>query len=128
MRYVPSAPIHIVPNGFDPARFYPSASDDALRASLHIPHDAFVLVTASRLVRKNGIDIVLDALVSAPSVHLIVLGDGEEREQLHTQAEQSGIADRVHWIGTVSNHELLPYFHIATMFIVTGKQIGRAHV
>jgi len=70
------------------------------------------LITIGRLVRRKGIDLLLDALgglVEQPW-KLVIVGDGPERGRLAEHARQRGIGDRVRFAGFVDEerkHELL---------------------
>ena len=56
-----------------------------------------------RLVDKKGFDILLDSFAaiakSRPDVRLVVVGDGDRRAALESQAHTLGIADRVTFTG-----------------------------
>jgi glycosyltransferase involved in cell wall biosynthesis len=57
----------------------------------NLPKDAFVVVAPTRLVHWRGVDTLLLAMAdlrnSGDSVHLVVLGDGPQREELEAMAE-----------------------------------------
>ena len=72
----------------------------AVRESLGIPEDTFVVGVLARLVSQKRIDRLIDALGGTPDdVHCIIAGDGEEGEALQAKADTSGIASRVHFLG-----------------------------
>lgn len=60
------------------------------------------LLFVGLLVPRKGVHLLLDALASADvpaDVHLVVAGDGPERDRLQEQAVRLGVADRVTFLG-----------------------------
>ncbi len=79
-----------------------------------------------RLVEPKGFHLLLDAyalaLRSAALPDLVIVGDGPLREALVTQANQLGIAQRVHFSGFLSNP--YPVLRHARLFILSSLQEG----
>jgi glycosyltransferase involved in cell wall biosynthesis len=63
--------------------------------------DAPVVGFIGRFVRYKGLSVLIDALTRLDGVHAILIGDGPLRRQTEEQAQIAGIADRVHFLGTV---------------------------
>lgn len=111
-----TGPLVIVPNGADVQKF----------AGSKIPHDGFVLVTTSRLVHKNAVDVGIRALALLPtSVRFVVLGSGPEETKLKELAQSKGVADRVKFVGYVAHDDMPPYLHAADMFIRPSRSEGQ---
>lgn len=73
------------------------------RRGLKIPEDAFVLCLISRGLPEKGWEEAIRAVEmanrsSSRPVHLVILGDGEERVRLESSAPET-----VHFMGTVNN-------------------------
>jgi len=82
----------------------PNASDRAaMRASLAVPADAFVIGSVARLDPVKNLACLVEAHASVlralPSAHLVIVGTGEEQERLEAAARQLGIAERVRFAG-----------------------------
>ena len=113
----------VVPYGVDVARFRP---DDAARARLRARHaiapDAGVVLAAGRLVRKKGFEHLVDAAAAlAPRrscLRLVVAGSGDLDGELRERATARGIADRVTWLGTVTQPELADWLAAADVVAV----------
>jgi glycosyltransferase involved in cell wall biosynthesis len=73
------------------------------RPELGLPEGAFVTITVGRLVKRKGIDSLLRALASPAcrDVHLVIVGDGPEREALQRLSGELGLAGRVTFTGRV---------------------------
>ncbi|HEX2675089.1 MAG TPA: glycosyltransferase, partial [Polyangiales bacterium] len=96
-------PLHVIGNGTDPERFRPLDAS-ALRAELGLG-DAFVFLSVARLVGRKGVDRVVRALAALhapdPAPHLVIVGDGPERERLLALVRSLGLEQRVHFAGAV---------------------------
>ncbi|WP_433856425.1 glycosyltransferase [Streptomyces kronopolitis] len=98
---VPEQRIHVVPNGIEAHRFaFDPAARALVRTRLGLPLDAFVVGGAGRLVPGKRFDILVRAVTQLPGVHLLLAGEGPERETLRRMAEQFGSGDRIHLLGT----------------------------
>jgi glycosyltransferase involved in cell wall biosynthesis len=89
--------IRVVHNGFDEEALL-RGDASTLRAELGIPDEAIVGAIAGGLIRLKGHDILFAAmrvLPSSPPFHLLVLGDGPERQTI--QAASQGLP--VHFLG-----------------------------
>lgn len=76
-------------------------------------HQPPVVGTVARLSREKGIDVLLQALTRLPDVMCVVVGDGQERTELHRLARELDVADRVSWLGWREDaRELLHGFDI----------------
>lgn len=60
-------------------------------------------VYIGRLVVEKGAQVAMRALAHVPGVHLVVAGKGPIEADLHTLSREVGVADRVHFVGRVSD-------------------------
>lgn len=86
-----------IPNGVDTERFTPAVGEerDAARQRLGLPADAVVSVYCGRFAPVKRLDVLLEAFRHAPG-HLLLIGNGSEEERVRAQAQQEGLAGRVH--------------------------------
>jgi phosphatidylinositol alpha-1,6-mannosyltransferase len=109
-------PALVVPPGIDTGRFRPARDATeraAARTHLGLPVDARIVLGASRLVPRKGFDVLIDALGSLPrDVVLVLVGGGRDRVRLEKRASSRGVADRVRFLGRVSEADL-PIAHRA---------------
>ena len=72
-------------------------------SSLALTEENVILGCAGRLERGKGQDVLLRAIAILaprfPLLHLLLVGDGSERERLSALAARLGISDRVHFTG-----------------------------
>jgi rhamnosyl/mannosyltransferase len=79
---------------------------------------AFVVLVVGRLVYYKGIDVLLDALSMTRHMRLVVAGDGPLRARLEARSAALGVADRIKWLGTVTDDELVGAFSAADVFVL----------
>ncbi len=94
--------VRVVRNGVDPglARELDGAG---VRASLHLPPEAFLVGAAGRLEPEKGFPILLQALVIARKqglpVFAVIAGQGKQEAELHRLRDDLGLADAVQFLG-----------------------------
>ena len=93
----------VVPCGVDTAEFTP---DGPVAGRGDRPR----LVSLGRLVRRKGVDEVIEALRRVPAAELVIaggVGDGDpDAARLRECARRAGVAERVNIIGPVARHEV----------------------
>lgn len=93
-----------IPSGVDIQAFAHSSKPKKItRAALRIPSDAPVVISVARLEPIKGHTYLLDAMPhvrkGVAETHLLLVGDGEERQNLEIQAGRLGILDYTHFLG-----------------------------
>ncbi len=123
-----TGPLEVVPNGVDVERFsreeMPAVVEEVSDGLGKRMGDVF-LVTTSRLVRKNAVDVVIRALSLLPEhVRFIVLGVGPDDLSLKRLARESGVSERVRFVGEVAHREIPTYLHASDIFIRPSRSEG----
>ncbi len=125
-RVVPRRKVRVINNGIDLVRFREAGDPLALRASLGIPPDAPVIGTAGRLNEVKCQDVLIRGFARlrsrVPAAHLVLLGEGDLRDELIRLSESLGVADAVHFAGysTEPQH----YHHMFDVFALTSRAEG----
>ena len=122
----------VIPNGVDIAHFtkqYPEDELLTLRRSLGLISGERVVITTSRLVKKNAVDMIVRALErvrmhDGRRVRLLVLGTGPEAPRLRELAAGLAISDHVLFVGTVLHDELPKFLAIADVFVRPSRSEG----
>ncbi|PJA34135.1 MAG: hypothetical protein CO184_00505 [Candidatus Zambryskibacteria bacterium CG_4_9_14_3_um_filter_40_16] len=114
-------PSVIIPNGVDVARFSAEVSEkkkDDLKKKLGKKKDDVFLITVSRLTAKNAINDIVSALYFLPdNIKILILGTGEEKDNLVALTKKREAESRVKFIGYVDHKELPLYFAVSDIFI-----------
>jgi len=112
---------HVLYNGVDLQQFHPRRASGWLHERLGLPREAMLVGSIGQLVLRKGHDVVAHAAASLggqlPHVHWIIAGSRHSQKDEAIEHETAvratfaaaGLADRVHFLGTVENvDELLP--------------------
>lgn len=118
---------HILRNGVDLNLFYPIDRVFA-RNSLGIKSCFSWLLSVGHLIDRKGHDIVIESLVNLPDVHLAIIGEGQLLLQLKSLAFSLGLAERVHFIGSVPQAELAVWYSAADILVLCSSREGWANV
>jgi glycosyltransferase involved in cell wall biosynthesis len=106
------APV-VIPNGVAIEYFTKDISEekiDALQTKLGKQSEDIFIMTASRLVKKNGVEDIITALTFLPEKYkLVVAGTGKLEKSLKSKVTSLKLENRVNFVGFIS-HELLPLY------------------
>lgn len=90
----PRAPVYVVPNGIDGLSFFSGRGRSALRREWGVEDHAPVVGFVGRLVPVKGPDLFLQAVIrlqrDIPSLHAVMVGEGDQRRALERQAAGAG--------------------------------------
>jgi glycosyltransferase involved in cell wall biosynthesis len=119
-RFKVNAPITIIPNGVELERFH--RSDGAWqRQRFGLSADDILLIFTGRLAPEKNLPFLLKAFMgvaeAVPNVQLLLVGDGPEREKLEEQALDSGIGQRIHFVGRIPYDDLPCYLAMCDAFV-----------
>lgn len=81
---------------------------DHIQARPGLTEPAFeqpTLIYVGRLRRYKRVDLLLSVIAEIPNARLLIAGRGEEEATLRNLARRMGIAERVHFLGFVSDEE-----------------------
>jgi len=128
-----SGRLRVIHLGTDPERFRPGVDPTELRERFKLEDGgARWLLTVARLEPHKGVDMVLRALpailAAAPDVHYAVAGKGPERERLKKLAHKIGVADRVRFLGEVSERDLPALYNLASVYVGASRRAERLGV
>lgn len=115
-RKMGASEIKVVPNGVDVGLF----------SKLNLKkNNNFNLVTTSRLVHKNGLDLVIKALPLLPKpVELHIAGTGPSEAGLKQLAHKLGVAKRVFFHGFIPYEKLPQFLAQGRIFIRPSRSEG----
>ncbi|MGF1769694.1 glycosyltransferase [Enterovibrio makurazakiensis] len=96
----------VIPNGIDTEALLNQPVED-IRKSLGLPSDAFVAISVCSLIHRKGVDLLIEACKQLRElrlpIHLVVIGEGPDREALQTQIDDAHLSDFVHLVGEKHN-------------------------
>ena len=112
---LPTPPVARIPNGVDFPDTYPPLEAGPF-AALKRPYALFL----SRISWKKGLDRLIAAWARVPDVELIIAGNDDENylPTLRELAASHGVADRVRFIGPVSDTDKWALYENASVFVL----------
>lgn len=118
----------VIPNGVDVDAFSAPIGPERRQELRHrhgFTDEDVVLMTASRLSRKNALDDVIRALAELPpAFKFLIAGEGEEGEALQAQAKALGVLPRTVFHGNASHEELPGLLQASDIFIRPSRSEG----
>lgn len=109
-----------VPKGVDAELFRPDGPN--LRRELQLGGKQ-VILAVGRLVPLKHLRVLLDAMrivkAEVPAAHLLLVGEGPERQELERHAQESGIRDAVTFAGYVAQQNTPACYRTADVFALT---------
>ncbi len=121
-RFNKKAKIFVVPNGVDLNKF----ENPAFAKATADKQDSKTIVTVSRLVPKNGIDILIKSVKELPieNYNLQIIGDGKDRKKLQKLVQKLGVAGKINFLGNLPNEEIPRHLLNADLFVRPSRSEG----
>jgi glycosyltransferase involved in cell wall biosynthesis len=118
------APIAIVRNGIDAEAARPISREarGQLRTEVDVPADVPLLICVGRLADGKGQDELVAVLAELPGVHLLLVGDGPERQRIEDLAHDLGVGDRVAILG--DRDDVTALCRAADLFVFASRSEG----
>jgi glycosyltransferase involved in cell wall biosynthesis len=113
--------VELIPLGIDRP---PPPTGVAPRAAFNIPEDAFVLVTAGRIVARKACTQLIDTLAAVPGAVLLIVGDGPEAAAVMRRAVECNVPHRVRMLGYVPDAVKYRAYQVADVFVSTSQHEG----
>src|SRR3989338_132774 len=124
--------VSIIPNGVSVEKLMGRMSIEerqALRAGIGVPDGAHMIVSISRLVRKNCLDTAILSLSHLPQalrekIYLVLVGGGGEENSLKSLAKNICAKNRVIFLGERPYDEAMKYLRAADIFVRPSRSEG----
>ncbi len=117
-------PLCVVPNGIRLELFQREVSAEereAVFAQLGIPDNGKLFVIISRLSAEKNIRELVDAFAHLVEkdreVHLLISGDGPDKENLENRVRELGLEEHVVFTGNIPHEELYRYYKAGIAFL-----------
>ncbi len=119
--------IFVQPTGIDYQRFQEVEPDTLTQLRGQYPLEGKrVMVSVSRLSTEKNIDFLLDGMARLNTqthtpFHLLLIGDGHERQRLQQRIEREALSDCVTLVGAVPPEEMPNYYRLGDLFVFASK-------
>lgn len=121
-------PAEVIPNGADIEKFrvknpWPDRQESRIKGN-----EGKTIITVSRLVAKNGIDILIDAVAeikkTIPDIRCVIIGDGPERKSYESRIQNHGLEYNIQMMGEIAHTDIAEYLHQADVFVRPSRSEG----
>ena len=125
---VSSKKFRVVRPGVDLVRFNVREKDGELLKELEVPERARVVLTATRLVPRKNIHMLIEVFsrIGVGDVYLVIVGDGPQRPRLEKLAWNLGVEGRVRFVGFRTDVER--FYSVADVFALPSMYETFGHV
>lgn len=124
---VPHERIRVIPGGVDFKRFDIAETRIEARERLGWPTDRPILLAVRRLVRRMGLEYLIEAMTEVvrrhPDALLLIAGRGPLRDDLLAQIEVRGLERNVRLLGFVSDEDLPRAYRAADLSVVSTQAL-----
>ncbi len=108
-----------------PLAFIPPRVKKLTREQLKLKKDNFYLISVGRLVKRKGYEYLVKAMKGLPqNIHLILIGDGPEEENLKKLAGQYKVSDKIHFKGRLEDDLKFPYLENSDLYVLSSIHEG----
>ncbi len=114
--------VQFIPNGLDPVKFSPDPHvRRKVRDELEVHANETLVGFVGRLDPVKNLDFLLAAfgrcVMRNPSLKLILIGEGPERQKLESYTKQEGLTSHVRFLG--QKDDVVPYLRAFDVFCLT---------
>jgi glycogen synthase len=114
--------VHVIPGGVEAGRFAHDTPRAECRQSLGWALDRPIVLCVRRLVRRVGIDTLVEAAVDVkrrvPTALILIAGTGPLREELEVRIRTLALSDTVRLLGFVRDEDLPLAYRAADLTVV----------
>ena len=118
--------ITVIANGIDPDNYLPTHNQLEVKKSLNIPTDHVIFGTLSSLTVEKGIVHAIRAFANAKqkvsNIHLLIVGAGEQLEQLEELRDKYQLTDAITFAGRRSDVNIL--LNVMDVFVLPSLNEG----
>lgn len=115
----------VIPNGI------PACSSELTKsqakAQLGFSSEVALVVAVGRLSPQKNHAVLIRAMVRLPGAHLVIVGEGELRDELRSLCEHLGVASRVHLTGNRSRDQVATVLRAGDLFAMPSLYEGMSN-
>ena len=120
--YLDEEKILLIENGIDTRIFHPSTNvREGLRKKYDLQIGGPLVISASRLILQKGVAQGIlgfhKFLEKVPNAHLLIIGDGPDKNEFQQLVEKCSIEDKVTFAGAKPYSEMPQYFQMGDIFL-----------
>lgn len=117
----------LIPNGVDIDKFSTLSREEA-RRKFNIKDNERMLIFVGRLTPIKGVKFLIEAMAlirqQHPEARLLIVGDGEERQNLEELAEKLNLKKWVSFLGQIPSERIPEYMVASDIFVLPSLSEG----
>lgn len=117
--------VHILVGGVESHKFALAPDPTGLREAWGIPSDRYLIMTACRLVRKKGVDFLIESLEQLvermPDLHLLVVGSGRHKSRFERMARSSKASQHITFTGRIPHEQIHRFYAASDAFVLASR-------
>jgi colanic acid biosynthesis glycosyl transferase WcaI len=116
----PDDRIRLIRSPIDIEQIRPAARDDRFRAAYGLPPDAFVVMHAGSMGKKQGLMNVVDAaaITAGSRLRWVFVGDGEDKAALVESVRRRGLEETVRFVPFQRDEDMTAMFAAADVLLL----------
>ncbi len=122
----------IIRYGVDSSKFKITTKDKVLLKKYKLTNQDKVILVVGRLVEKKGFIYLIKAmpevLKKIPQTKLLIVGEGDQRQELTEEMVKLGIENKVIFARTVSFTVLAKYYNLADVFVMPSIKDSKGNI
>ncbi|SMD72728.1 Putative glycosyltransferase EpsF [Bacillus mobilis] len=95
----------------------PTLGSDEIKSQLGIEKETPVIINVGRLAEQKNQKYLIDLIAKMDGVHLLIVGDGELKEELQEYCNVLDCKNRVHFLGEVPPDEISNFLNASNVFV-----------
>ncbi len=122
----------VIRYGVDTQKFQPTKKDKSILKKFKVGQEIPIILAVGRLVAKKGFLYLIRAfpeiLKKVPSAKLLIVGDGDQKEELLKEIKKFNIETQVIFAGTINYNELSKYYNLGDVFVMPSIKDEKGNV
>jgi glycosyltransferase involved in cell wall biosynthesis len=118
---LPEDKVDVIPNGIEFDDFSTNVTTDLVRMK-YVEPDKKMVLFVGRLVYEKGVQTVIEAMPMVmdqiPDVRFLVVGTGPHARKLKAMSEESGLDEKVKFLGYIDGKSLIKFYKCADLTVV----------
>lgn len=115
-------PIEVISNGIDLTEYSPATPNPAIYKKFNLPTDKPIVTYIGRVDAEKHLQVLVHAfnkVRQAVDAHLLIVGDGVDRENLQQLTAELGLQKHITFAGRVSDEDKLELEHVGKLYAIT---------
>lgn len=114
--------IEVISNGIDLTEYSPAKPDPAIYEKFNLPTDKPIVTYIGRVDAEKHLSVLVEAFKivrKSIDAHLLIVGDGVDRENLIQMVDEYGMNQCVTFTGRVSDEDKELLEHVGTLYAIS---------